>query len=160
MSTMVAGHWLMSHHADPPAIGLYLRHYSARHYRDGRKRTQFCPPGEKMVLLTELSDALFVWHHPVMERRSSQVGVNCTIFRNESEVRSSDLIREACDLAWQRWPGERLFTYVADAKIRSVNPGYCFKKAGWKTCGRNADGRLTILEMLPEWRADTASLAA
>jgi hypothetical protein len=53
-------------------------------------------------------------------------------------------------LAWQRWPGKRLFTYVWDAKVKSANPGYCFKKAGWQHCGRNADGRLTILEKLPE----------
>lgn len=147
---VIDGYWLPSHHADPRAIALYLRHYSARHYRDNRQRRQFCPPGEKMVLLTQRCDALFVWHHPVMARESGQVGVNCTIFRNESPVLSSALIREACDLAWQRWPGERLFTYVADAKIRSTNPGACFKKAGWRACGRNADGRLTILELLPE----------
>jgi len=103
-----------------------------------------------MVLLTASCDALFVWHHPVMARLSGQEGVNCTIFRNESPVLSSELIREACKLAWQRWPGARLFTYVADAKIRSTNPGACFKKAGWRRCGRNATGKLTILELLPE----------
>ena len=143
---LIDGYWLPSNHADPRAIALYLRHYSARHYKDSRPRRQFCPPGEKMVLLTEACDALFVWHHPVMERLSGQEGVNCTIFRNEGPVLSSELIREACDLAWQRWPGQRLFTYVADAKIRSSNPGACFQKAGWRRCGRNADGRLTILE--------------
>ena len=143
------GYWLPSNHADPRAIALYLRHYSARHYRDGRVRRQFCPPGPKMVLLTELCDALFVWHRPIMERLSGEAGVNCTIFRNEGSVLSSLLIEEACSLAWQRWPNERLFTYVADGKIASGNPGYCFKRAGWSTCGRNKDGRLTILERLP-----------
>jgi hypothetical protein len=29
-----------------------------------------------------------------------------------------------------------------------VNPGATFKHAGWTACGRNADGRLTILERL------------
>jgi hypothetical protein len=147
---VIDGYWLPSNHADPRAIALYLRHYSARHYRDGRARRQFCPPGEKMVLLTVGCDALFVWHHPVMDRLSGQEGVSCTIFRNESPVLSSTLIREASNLAWQRWPGLRLFTYVADAKVRSVNPGACFKKAGWKRCGRNATGKLTILERLSE----------
>jgi hypothetical protein len=37
---------------------------------------------------------------------------------------------------------------TADAAA-SANPGYCFKQAGWRTCGRNKDGRLTILERLP-----------
>jgi hypothetical protein len=146
---LIDGHWLSSHHADPRAIRLYLRHYSARRYRDGRARRQFCPPGEKMVLLTRDCDAVYVWHHPVMARRSGEVGVCCTLFRNEGPVRSSDLIAEACDLAWRRWPGLRLFTYVADARIRSSNPGFCFQCAGWTKAGRNADGRLTILERLP-----------
>lgn len=146
VAAVIDGHRLPSHHADPRAIALYLRHYSARRYRDGRPRRQFCPPGEKMVLLTRDCDAVFVWHHPVVARRSGEVGVCCTLFRNEGAIRSSDLIREACDLAWRRWPGQRLFTDVADQKIRSVNPGACFKFAGWRRCGRNASGQLTILE--------------
>jgi len=146
---VIDGYWLPSNHADPRAIALYLRHYSARRYVDHRRRWQFCPPGEKMVLLTLNCDALFVWHHPLMARPSGEVGVSCTIFRNESPVLSSALIQEACDLAWHRWPGARLFTYVADKKIRSVNPGACFKYAGWHRCGRNATGKLTILERLP-----------
>jgi len=146
---VIDGAWLSSHHADPRAVALYLRHYSARRYRDGRPRRQFCPPGEKMVLLTQDCRAVFVWHRPALERRSGQVGVCCTLFRNEGDRLSSDLVREADDLAWARWPGERHFTYVADGRIRSVNPGFCFKKAGWRVCGRNADGRLTVLERLP-----------
>jgi hypothetical protein len=43
---------------------------------------------------------------------AGQRGVNCAVFRNESSVLSSELIREACGLAWTRWPGERLYTYV------------------------------------------------
>lgn len=100
-----------------------------------------------MVLLTVTCDALFVWRK--FRSDDGQQGVNCAIFRNEGSVLSSELIKEACDLAWQRWPGERLYTYIADAKIRSVNPGACFKFAGWRVCGRNKDGRLTILELVP-----------
>jgi hypothetical protein len=146
---VIDGYWLPSHHADPRAIALYLRHYSARHYRDGRPRRQFCPPGEKMVLLTVGCDAVFVWHRPVVPRLSGQQGVCCSLFRNEGGVRSSLLILEAMALAWQRWPGERLFTYVAKQKIRSTNPGFCFLKAGWSRIGTNADGRLALLEVLP-----------
>lgn len=102
-----------------------------------------------MVLLTATEDALFVWRHMLRPDLGGQEGVACSIFRNEGSVLSSVLIREACELASRRWPGLRLFTYVADAKIRSTNPGACFKKAGWRACGRNADGRLTILELLP-----------
>jgi hypothetical protein len=79
-------------------------------------------------------------------RLDNQTGVNCAVFRNEGAGLSSDLIREADELAWQRWPGERHFTYVWDEKVRSRNPGYCFLKAGWQRVGRNKDGRLTLLE--------------
>ena len=147
---MIDGYWLPSHHADPRAITLYLRHYSARRYRDHRPRRQFCPPGEKMVLLTQDCQSLFVWHHPVVPRPSGETGICCTIFRNEGSVLSSRLIREADQLAWQRWPGQRHFTYVDDRKVRSSNPGYCFLMAGWQRVGRNATGRLSLLERWPE----------
>lgn len=146
---MIDGHWLPSNKFDPRAVALYERHYSARHYADGRKRTQFVGPGECMVLLTVNCDALWVWVRNRMERYDHQDGVNCAVFRNEGSVLSSDLVREADELAWQRWPGERHFTYVEDAKIRRKrDPGRCFRKAGWNACGRNADGRLTLLERL------------
>lgn len=144
---MIDGHWLSSNKFDPRAIALYERHYSARHYADGRKRVQFAPPGETMVLLTVCCRALFVWVRNRVERYDGQHGVNCAVFRNEGAGLSSDLIREADELAWQRWPGERHFTYVEDAKVRRKrDPGRCFIRAGWRICGRNADGRLTILE--------------
>ena len=144
----IDGNWIGIHDADPRGIALFQRHYSARHYTNGQRRTKFVGPGEHMVLLTITGDALFVWRKFISD--ADQIGINCAIFRNEGPVLSSELILEAEELAWQRWPGIRLFTYVWDSKVESVNPGYCFKVAGWKTCGRNADGRLTILEKLPE----------
>lgn len=38
-----------------------------------------------------------------------------------------------------------MLTYVWDSKIASVNPGFCFKMAGWRAIGRSADGRKTLL---------------
>ncbi len=75
-------------------------------------------------------------------------GVCCAVFRNESPVLSSELIREAEQLAWARWPHARLYTYVNPRKIKSVNPGFCFKRANWRECGHTAGG-LVILEKLP-----------
>lgn len=49
----------------------------------------------------------------------------------------------------QPWPWQRLFTYVWDAKVKSVNPGYCFKMAGFGYAGCNKDGGLSILERVP-----------
>jgi hypothetical protein len=149
VSTLVDGHWLAVRDGDSRVRALFARHYSmGKHGR--MPPSLIVGPGERMVLLTEDCRAMFVWRIERF-RRDRQEGINCAVFRNEGPMLSSELIREACELAWQRWPGERLFTYVADAKIRSSNPGYCFKKAGFKRCGRNADGRLTILEILPTW---------
>jgi hypothetical protein len=145
----IDGNWVGIKDGDPRAVALFNRHYSARRGGD-RIRYGMSGPGQTMTLLTIRCDALYIWLNNQVERYDGQVGLNCTIFRNEGPVLSSELILEAEELAWQRWPGIRLFTYVWDSKVESVNPGYCFKMAGWKTCGRNADGRLTILEKLPE----------
>ena len=72
------------------------------------------------------------------------------MFRNEGPILSSTLILEAEQLAWRRWPGTRIYTYVCDPKVNSTNPGYCFLRAGWRRCGRNKHARLTILEKQPD----------
>ncbi len=41
-----------------------------------------------------------------------------------------------------------MLTYVWDSRVRSANPGYCFKRAGWTVHParpRSADGRKTLL---------------
>jgi hypothetical protein len=107
-----------------------------------------------MVLLTQQADALFVWRKFI--DRSGQRGVNCAVFRNESPHLSSELILEAEELAWNRWPGERLYTYVNPLGITSANPGYCFKRAGWGWCGLTKKKKLVILEKLPLAREKAA----
>jgi hypothetical protein len=148
---MIAGSWLPVLDGDDRARALASRHYSWRTYRDGRARRLFVGPGEKMVLMTVRCDALFVWRKFI--DRSGQQGVNCSIFRNEGgrgcrnsthSHCSSNLIHQAVLLAWERWPGERLYTYVDRRKV-SANPGYCFICAGWTRCG-STKGGLLILE--------------
>lgn len=141
--------WIPVRDGDDRARGLFDRHYSRYRYADGRRPRLFVGPGEKLVLLTPRCDALFVWRR--FRSMDHQVGVNCAVFRNEAPERylSSDLIRQAMTIAWQRWPGERLYTYVAPKRIRSTNPGACFKAAGWRVCGRTKHRRLLILEALP-----------
>ena len=107
----------------------------------------FVGPGQKMVLINHEGTALFVWRKYISD--DGQEGVNCAVFRNESSVKSSDLILEAEHIARKRWPLERLFTYVNPKKIESINPGYCFKKAGWRTVGKTKKRGLVILEKLP-----------
>jgi len=143
--TPVSNHWFETRDGDPVARALYRRHYSCYRYRDGRLPQLFVGPGEKLVLVTEPGEALFVWRK--FKSADEQQGVNCAVFRNESATLSSDLIREAMVLAWQRWPGERLYTYVNPALVRHKrDPGRCFRRAGWTMCGRTQERRLLILE--------------
>lgn len=138
--------WLSARDGDARAYALFKRHYTALPYRR-RKRGHarlFVGPGDKMVLLTQACDALFVWRKFISD--DGQQGVNCAVFRNEGPYLSSDLILEAMEAAWQRWPGVRLYTYVNGRKVRSTNPGYCFLKAGWQKCGKTKTRGLIILE--------------
>lgn len=139
-------YWLPVKDGDRRALALYLRHYSARHYKDGRARNLFVGPGEKLVLMTFQCHALFVWRKFIS--MDHQEGVSCSVFRNESTILSSTLVLEAMRHAWRKWPGERLYTYVDARKIKSTNPGYCFKRAGWSVCGTSRGG-LVILEVRP-----------
>jgi hypothetical protein len=137
--------WIEVRDANDTGRDIFRRHYSNRNKNP--KNLHFAGWGEKMVLLTPDAKALFVWRYKEF-REDGQQGVNCAVFRNEGAGLSSDLIRLADDLADQRWPGERHFTFVKASAIASVNPGYCFKKAGWRACGMTKKG-LHILERLP-----------
>lgn len=125
------------------------RHYSRRTIGS----PQFMPPGETLILLTAGADAVFGWWrpHPASGLKSMNGldGWTCTIFRNEGSHRSSELIlaAEAELLATGVSIGpDGFITYVWDSRIRSANPGYCFKCAGWKVTGKSADGRKTLLQ--------------
>lgn len=149
-------YWLEVKDGDPRARALHRRHYSARQYRDGREPKLFAGPGYKIVLIVPGEDnnatALLVWRK--FRSLDNQQGINCAVFRNESSgILSSVLLREAMAIAWQRWPGERLYTYVNPKMIESVNPGFRFKVAGWRFCGLTKRG-LHILEILPSERTE------
>jgi hypothetical protein len=135
--------WYLTKDGDPACLELYERHYSAYQYRDGRVRSLFCGPGEKIVLRTFNADAFFVWRRFI--DASGQQGVNCAAFRNESPILASELVRQADAIADFAWPSARHYTYVNEAKVQSSNPGFCFLRAGWRRCGRTKGG-LLILE--------------
>jgi hypothetical protein len=141
--TITAPYWWLTKDGDVACLELYERHYSAYRYRDGRVRKLFCGPGQKIVLRTEPGDAVFVWRK--FKDDSGQQGVNCAVFRNESPILSSELIRQADVVADFAWPGERHYTYVSAQNVRSRNPGFCFLAAGWRKCGHTKGG-LLILE--------------
>ena len=136
--------WWITKDGDDICRALFDRHYSRIHYNDGRKPKLFCGPGEKIVLRTWEGDAVFVWRR--FRDASGQQGVNCAIFRNESQHKSSELIRQADAIADFCWPGLRHYTYVNAEAIKSSNPGFCFKVSGWRVCGQTKVNKLIILE--------------
>lgn len=136
--------WYGAKDGDERALALFRRHYSCVL---GKKAPLFVGPGEKMVLLTQSCDALFAWRKFIDD--SGQQGVNCAVFRNESGYVSSELILEAEQLAWQRWPGERLYTYVNPLMVASEFPGWCFIRARWKRCGTTKERGLWIFKKKP-----------
>lgn len=134
---------IVTNHFDPEMALLADRHYSRRTI--GAR--QFCYSGRKLVLRNAEGTVLFVWMYPQAEMRMDRrEGFNCAIFRNESDRRSSDIIIESERFAVQRWGANRAYTFVNPAKIRSANPGCCFKIAGWTQTGTTKDGKKIVLE--------------
>ena len=136
---------------DPAAVALADKHYSRR--KPGSR--QFMPPGQTIVLLTHDNSALFGWWRPHPTSGIKQMngldGWTCTIFRNTDpfSIKSSELIcaaEQAITEAGHTVGPDGLITYVWDSKVASVNPGYCFKLAGYKRRGRSADGKKTLLQ--------------
>ncbi len=150
---MVKTLWYLTKDGDRTCLAMYERHYSCHRYADGRKRTQFVGPGETIALRTASGDACFVWRNYIDHTIPKQDGVECSFFRNEGPLLSSELIRQADAIADFCWPGERHYTKVRAEAVRSTNPGYCFIVAGWRKCGMTKGG-LLILERHP-----TGSLA-
>lgn len=128
---------------DPECAALADRHYSRRTV--GAR--QFCYSGKKLVLRDSRGDVLFVWMWPRDDMRmDGQTGYNCAIFRNESQRRSSEIILEAEEMAFDKWGPNRLYTYVDQSKIKSANPGYCFKCAGWRYERLSKGGKLLLVK--------------
>jgi len=141
--------WWITKDGDEIFKEFYDRHYSRIFYKDGRNPKLFIGPGFKIVLRTLSCDAIWAWRKfkdACIDERTGkpQAGINNSIFRNESTIKSSELIRQADAIADFIWPGERHYTYVDAEKVRSVNPGYCYIIAGWKRCGMTKSGKLIL----------------
>ena len=139
--------WFVVGKGHPACVALADRHYSRRKVGS----PQFMPPGQTLCLVTAKGDAVFGWHRPHPDSglvsMSGLDGWTCTIFRNESRHLSSHLILEAEVVLASRYDcgPDGLITYVWDCKVRSCNPGFCFKRAGWATFGRSKDGKKSLL---------------
>jgi hypothetical protein len=150
--------WRLSSSSDPAALAVVdgLGRFAAHgpHYsrRTPGSRT-FTGVGQEIVLVTE--DGSSVWA-VVRQRTPSARGTGASrgrsglpdvaprfvwrnmLFRNLGPALSSDLIRSALAMTYVEWrrrygalPRERLRTEVDIRRVRSRNPGYCYRVAGW-----------------------------
>lgn len=139
--------WQTSWRADPRGAALADRHYS----RQTIGAAQFVPPGRCLVLVTSAADALWVtsWPLPEYVKHEWAGAWICSIFRNESEHLSSELITEAVAATRARWPEVPdlgMVTFVDEGKIRRKrDPGRCFRRAGFVVIGRTVDLGLLAL---------------
>jgi hypothetical protein len=138
---------MWTHHLDPEMAALADRHYPRRKESIGKLR--FSYSGRKLVLRNAEGTVLWVWMFPdPAMRMDGQLGYNCSLFRNESRRRASEIILEAEAWAFDKWGPARLYTYIDPDKIRVVKcrgvplPGFCFLKAGWKFVREIRDGKL------------------
>jgi hypothetical protein len=133
--------WLEVRDGHPVVWALARGHYSAA--KNSRPKIRQCVgPGEKLVLLHRTGLAAFAWRRFIDD--SGQQGLNNALFVNHGAGLSSQLILEAERVAWTRWPGERLYTYVDPRKVKSPNPGYCYLCAGWRRWGWTKGGLLVL----------------
>ena len=147
--------WMELKDGDESCRTIFDRHYSRRVYADGRKPKLFVGPGHKRVFMLADGRALFVWNKFISG--DGQQGVNCAVFRSESDELASVLIQQAVVLAREEWPSERLFTYIDPRKVRPTMfrgyPvwGWCFYKAGWKfvTVGKGGKHVLALPAVPP-----------
>lgn len=152
----VASVWRNVRRNDVRARELADGHYS----RQTPGADEFMSSGRTFVLLAEVDGKRAVWGaienlDPAGGRR-----FRCSIFRNETSLLSSDLVREATALTLDRW--RRVFgwsgsppltTEVDPTKTRHKrDPGRCFRKAGWFVIDEDRRG-LVVLQAPTEARA-------
>lgn len=149
--------WCESYRADPRARPLADRHYN----RQKVGAAQFVPPGACLVLLTAAADSLWITSWPKSEfvqHRWAGAWVN-SLFRREGPGLASAMIREAVAATRWRWPDVPplgLITFVDASKVRSTNPGCCYKAAGFVAEGQTKGGLLAFRlrpEDMPEAEA-------
>lgn len=162
--------WRLSSSSDPIALAIVdgLGRWAAAgpHYsrRTPGSKT-FTGVGQEIVLVTD--DEAACWA-VVRQRTPSAAGSGASrgragtsdvrprfvwrnmLFRNLGKELSSDLILRALEMTYSEWakkygalPLEVLRTEIDPRKVRSTNPGYCYKKAGFHSA-RTVRGKLYL----------------
>lgn len=151
---LVGDGWIEVRDGNDTARDIFRRHYSYRRRAAGRRRNELIiGPGYKLLLLTHDGGALCAWRKE-KHRADGRPGIECCIFRREQGPLASTLLRGAMQMAWAKWPDERLFTFVDPRKVPPTmvrgHPvwGFCFYRAGWRFAGLTKGG-LHVLEVEP-----------
>lgn len=143
--------WIVTYRTDPDASKFADRHYN----RQSHGARDFVPPGKNIILRTENMDALWaiIWQNAEFVDHEWKGAWNNCIFRNESDRLSSELILDAvaaCRAIWPEVPEQGLVTFVDQTAVRSTNPGFCYKCAGFEHVGYTKVNKLHAFRMLPE----------
>lgn len=132
---MISNYWKISNPRDREAARLYDRHYTRLKFRPGSiGKNQITSTERALVLVTANHDALWTtqWPDPRARNDGRHIWLN-SIFRNEGDVLSSDLISEAVAITrWYWWPfvpPDGFVSYIAPQCVKSSNPGYCYQKS-------------------------------
>ena len=143
--------WYKSNRADKQVVPLADRHYN----RQKIGSPQFVPPGRCLVLKTQVVDAFWVTSWPYAEyvKHAWPGAWICSAFRNESDVLSSMLIRDAVAATLAFYgdpPSLGMVTFVNTKKVRKKRDwGRCYLRAGFQNAGKTKGG-LIALQLLPE----------
>lgn len=145
--------WTRSYRADPASRLIADRHYN----RQSIGSAQFVPPGRCLVLRadTPTGPALWVTSWPFAEYVKHQWAGAwvCSLFRNESDERASDLITQAVAATRAEFgdpPAKGMITFIDQAHVAPVKRrgkdlwGYSYRKAGFWPCGETLGGLLAF----------------
>ncbi len=143
--------WLITDKGDLDALALVdgVSYGGKPHYsRQTPGARSFTRNGQNLVFITENKKAVWVTFRPTPGKAVRPDGLDCwecALFRNEhSGYMSSELIKEAVALSYTLWtlrPSDGFITFIKPSAVKSVNPGYCYKMAGWKSFGTSKDGK-------------------
>jgi hypothetical protein len=160
--------WHITTKADVRPRLLADRHYS----RQTPGHPMWTRPGYNQILYAEQRNgraAAFCWWRPKWEsgipgtqRKDGLRAIECTLFRNETRFRSSDLIRDAVDMLME-WSHARDVA-LPDGFITGVNskataagrsaesrPGQCFISAGWEPMEKRGSSRADTWLRWADW---------
>ena len=135
--------WEITDKGDQDCRRLADAHYS----RQTPGARSFTRNGQNLVFVTPDLRAVWVTFRPTPGKATRPDKLDaweCALFRNTGPLLSSDLIAEAHQLSVALWgtpPPDGFITFVKPECVRSPNPGYCYKMAGWRKRGQSTDGK-------------------